>query len=119
MSVSGTLKFFNQQKGFGFICRDDGEQDVFVHITAVLESGFNPGLLDKSGVKMEFELRKGRKGPEVLYINKIGDARPTNPTRSVESPPALGNDIVFVQIVQLYALIYVDKTNCPFGRAGA
>ncbi len=51
--INGTVKFFNANKGFGFITRDDGAADVFVHITAVERSGMN-GLGE--GQKVSFEL---------------------------------------------------------------
>ena len=52
MPQSGTVKFFNHAKGFGFITPDDGQKDVFVHISAVQASGL-PGLED--GQKVSFE----------------------------------------------------------------
>ncbi|EPX76810.1 cold-shock protein [Salipiger mucosus] len=56
---TGTVKFFNTTKGFGFIEREDGEKDVFVHITAVERSGM-AGLADNQ--KVSFELEEGRNG---------------------------------------------------------
>lgn len=55
----GTVKFFNAQKGFGFIAHDGGGKDVFVHISAVERSGL-PGLND--GQKVSFDLEKDRQG---------------------------------------------------------
>ena len=57
----GTVKFFNGQKGFGFIAVDGGGKDVFVHISAVERSGLS-GLAD--GQKVTFDLEKDRKGRE-------------------------------------------------------
>ena len=57
--ATGTVKFFNQSKGFGFITPDDGATDVFVHITAVQDAGL-PGLDD--GQKVSFELQAGQNG---------------------------------------------------------
>jgi CspA family cold shock protein len=57
--TTGTVKFFNSQKGFGFIQPDDGSKDVFVHISAVERAGLG-GLAD--GQKVEFELETGRDG---------------------------------------------------------
>ncbi|ASP21040.1 cold shock protein CspA [Antarctobacter heliothermus] len=56
---TGTVKWFNTTKGFGFIAPDDGGQDVFVHISAVERSGLT-GLADNQ--KVSFELREGRDG---------------------------------------------------------
>ncbi|MCX7358543.1 MAG: cold-shock protein [Alphaproteobacteria bacterium] len=55
----GTVKFFNGQKGFGFIAVDGGGKDVFVHISAVERSGLS-GLAD--GQKVTFDLEKDRQG---------------------------------------------------------
>ena len=57
--TTGTVKFFNTQKGFGFIQPEDGSKDVFVHISAVERSGLS-GLAE--GQKVEFELETGRDG---------------------------------------------------------
>ena len=56
---NGTVKWFNAQKGFGFIQPDDGSKDVFVHISAVERSGMG-GLND--GQKLSFDLEKGQQG---------------------------------------------------------
>ena len=56
---TGTVKWFNVTKGYGFIEPEDGGKDVFVHITAVQRSGLE-GLND--GQKIEFEMEEGRNG---------------------------------------------------------
>ncbi|MEP0940316.1 MAG: cold-shock protein [Rhizobiaceae bacterium] len=55
----GTVKFFNAAKGYGFITPDDGEKDIFVHISAVEQSGL--GSLEE-GQKITFEVEPDRKG---------------------------------------------------------
>jgi cold shock protein len=57
--AQGTVKFFNSMKGFGFISRDDGQPDAFVHISAVERAGL-PGL--NEGDRVEFELEVDRRG---------------------------------------------------------
>ena len=59
MSTTGTVKFFNSTKGFGFIQPDDGSKDVFVHISAVEAAGL--GTLSENQ-KISFELSKGNNG---------------------------------------------------------
>jgi cold shock protein len=56
---TGTVKWFNAQKGFGFIQPDDGSKDVFVHISAVERSGI--GTL-KEGQKIRYEVQRGQQG---------------------------------------------------------
>ena len=56
---TGTVKWFNTTKGYGFIAPDDGGKDVFVHISAVERSGMK-GLADNE--KIQYELREGRDG---------------------------------------------------------
>ena len=67
MRQSGTVKFFNQSKGFGFITPDEGDKDVFVHITAVEQSG--SGVLDE-GMRVSFETEpdKRGKGPKAIDL---------------------------------------------------
>lgn len=59
--ATGTVKWFNATKGFGFIAPDDGGKDVFVHISAVERAGLN-GLNDNQ--KISYELQSGRDGRE-------------------------------------------------------
>lgn len=70
MSQTGTVKFFNSQKGYGFIAPDDGSKDVFVHITAVERSGIP--LLDE-GMKVSFETEpdKRGKGPKAVNLQLL------------------------------------------------
>ncbi len=63
--AAGTVKWFNAQKGFGFIVPDDGSKDVFVHITAVERSGI--GNL-REGQKLSYDLETGRQG-KVSAVN--------------------------------------------------
>jgi len=65
---TGTVKWFNTTKGFGFIAPDDGGKDVFVHISAVEASGLT-GLADDQ--KVSFELQDGRDGRQMA-----GDLKP-------------------------------------------
>jgi CspA family cold shock protein len=59
MMSSGTVKWFNAQKGYGFIQPDDGSKDVFVHISAVQQAGLG-GL--NEGQKISYDLERGRQG---------------------------------------------------------
>jgi CspA family cold shock protein len=67
MRQSGTVKFYNSQKGYGFITPDEGEKDVFVHVTAVEWSGI--GSLDQ-GMRISFETEpdKHGKGPKAVNL---------------------------------------------------
>jgi CspA family cold shock protein len=57
--ITGTVKFFNSTKGFGFIAPEDGSKDAFVHVTALERAGIS-GLAE--GQKVSFELETGRDG---------------------------------------------------------
>ena len=59
---NGTVKWFNSTKGYGFIAPEDGDKDVFVHISAVEKSGLT-GLADNQ--KVSFELEEGRDGRQM------------------------------------------------------
>jgi CspA family cold shock protein len=68
MRVQGTVKWFNDQKGFGFITRNDGEKDCFVHHSAITGGGFK-SLTE--GEKVEFDVVQGQKGPAAENVVKI------------------------------------------------
>ncbi|MBI4913213.1 MAG: cold-shock protein [Acidobacteria bacterium] len=64
----GTVKWFNAEKGYGFITPDDGGQDLFVHHTAIQEKGFRK--LDENQ-KVNFEVTQGPKGPQASNVTKV------------------------------------------------
>jgi len=67
MSQTGTVKFFNTEKGFGFIKPDNGGADIFVHISAVQASGLS-GLVENQKVSYETEPDKRGKGPKAVNL---------------------------------------------------
>ena len=63
----GKVKWFNSDKGFGFIEREDGD-DVFVHFSAIQGEGYKS--LDE-GQEVEFEVEQGQRGPQATNVNKL------------------------------------------------
>jgi cold shock protein len=63
--ATGTVKWFNDTKGYGFIAPDEGGRDVFVHHSGIVGHGFK-SLAE--GAKVEFETRQGAKGPEATNV---------------------------------------------------
>jgi cold shock protein len=66
--AKGTVKFFNNSKGYGFITPEDGSQDVFVHHSSIQGEGYKS--LDE-GQSVEFEVQQGQKGPEAINVSKM------------------------------------------------
>ncbi len=64
--MQGTVKWFNNQKGFGFIC-DEAGNDVFVHYSGIQSEGFKSL---EEGQKVEFEITQGAKGPQAINVTK-------------------------------------------------
>jgi CspA family cold shock protein len=67
MPTTGTVKFFNSEKGYGFIKPDDGGRDVFVHVSAVMNSGLGT-LNEGQRVSFEIEPDKRGKGPKAVNL---------------------------------------------------
>jgi CspA family cold shock protein len=68
MRITGRVKWFNDTKGFGFITREDGQKDCFVHHSAIQGNGFK-SLVE--GDRVEFEVIQGQKGPAAQNVVKL------------------------------------------------
>ncbi|SRR6188474_2999006 len=66
--ATGTVKWFNDSKGYGFITPDEGTKDVFVHHSNIVGEGFK-SLAE--GARVEFETQQGQKGPEATNVTAI------------------------------------------------
>ena len=66
--ATGTVKWFSDDKGYGFIKPDEGDKDLFVHHTAIAGGGFK-SLAE--GAKVEYELGEGQKGPQATNVRVI------------------------------------------------
>ena len=67
--ATGTVKWFNDAKGYGFITPDEGGKDLFVHHSNIAGSGFK-SLAENA--RVEFEAREGQKGPEATNVTVVG-----------------------------------------------
>ena len=68
MAMTGTVKFFNGERGYGFIKPDDGGRDVFVHITAVERAGLK-SLIE--GQRISFDVEPDKKGKDPQAVNSV------------------------------------------------
>jgi CspA family cold shock protein len=66
--IRGSVKWFNNAKGYGFLGRDDGGADVFVHYSAIAGEGFK-SLQEND--RVEFEIVTGQKGPQAANVTKL------------------------------------------------
>ena len=66
--LKGTVKWFNNAKGFGFIGREDGSSDVFVHYSAINIEGYKSL---QEGDQVEFEIVDGQKGPQAGNVTRV------------------------------------------------
>jgi CspA family cold shock protein len=69
MRTTGTVKWFNDAKGFGFITPEDGQKDCFVHHSAIEGGGFKTLA---EGERVEFDVVEGQKGPAAEHVTKLG-----------------------------------------------
>lgn len=81
-TIKGKVKWFNDHKGYGFIQRDDGGKDVFVHHSAINASGFRTLA---EGQAVEFEVLEDAKGPKAQNVSLI---QPDGATPAPPAPPA-------------------------------
>lgn len=66
--VTGTVKWFNAEKGYGFLTQDDGGKDVFVHFRAIVSDGYKTLV---EGQKVQFEVEQGQKGLQAANVQAI------------------------------------------------
>ncbi len=69
-TATGVVKWFNNAKGYGFVTPDQGEQDIFIHFSAIAMEGYKTL---KEGQKVEFELQEGPKGLHAANLQAASD----------------------------------------------
>ena len=68
--ATGTVKWFNNAKGYGFVTPDQGDQDIFIHFSAIRMDGYKTL---KEGQKVQFELEEGPKGLHAANLQAVSD----------------------------------------------
>ena len=81
--LNGSVKWFNDSKGFGFLRSDGVDEDIFVHYSAIQGDGFK--TLNQGQV-VEFELTDGPKGPQAANVFKTPNGLPTEDAATLEQP---------------------------------
>jgi len=66
--ITGIVKWFNNEKGYGFATPDDGSKDVFVHFSAIMSDGYRSL---NEGERIEFAVEMGDKGPKAVDVTKV------------------------------------------------
>ncbi len=66
--ATGTVKWFNSSKGYGFITPDEGDQDCFVHYKAIVGEGYKSL---REGQKVQFDVEDGAKGPQAVNVEEV------------------------------------------------
>lgn len=89
--ATGTVKWFNDAKGFGFITPDEGGEDLFAHFSAIQMNGFKTL---KEGQKVSFEVVQGPKGKQASNIQQLPET-----IRSRSSKPGFGRVSFFVRLI--------------------
>ena len=111
--TQGTVKWFNGEKGFGFIAQDGGGADVFVHYSEIDASGFRS--LDE-GQRVEFEVGQGQKGPEVTEIVEVLSGAVA--VGSSSPRPRTSSSQVTGEVVESIGTVKVYKSDKGFGFVG-
>ena len=81
--LQGTVKWFNDEKGYGFISPDDGGEDLFVHHTGIAGSGFKSL---EEGDKVSYEVAQGRKGMQAQNVSKVSNGGSEFDRRTLRVP---------------------------------
>ena len=82
--TTGTVKFFNENKGYGFIAPDDGGQDAFVHISAVERAGFRSLRQDQ---RISYDLKQDNRGKmSAVNLKSVEDSASAEPEASAQEP---------------------------------